>query len=611
MKLKHIFSNFGRLISPMPEIGGLEITDSAIHFLKIKKDSLQRASLRLPPGIIEGGKVKDGQVANLTSALKQVHAQISADAKRVVNVVLSLPDSNTYIQSFNVPKVAETGLAEAAELNLRMISPIPIEASYYGWQKVGETETGGGSLEILGAFMPSANIDQIVTALHGAGFGIAAVEFAALSLVRHLRYLKAISNTSAYLVIHLIPEGLDFVVIKNNNLYFNYFYQWNLIQADNRSISLENLKDAVQSETAKVLNFYLGHWGSQIKNIIVVAPVLREEIKAFIGEKFSSIQLETLDTKDVSVVTGAVLRGKISRADDTDISLTSESAANIFEQEQALRFTSIWRNVLFAVGGFILIIFAITDIYLTKAADNLTKDIDPTNTNQSGIQEVIRLEDKAKDFNRLVGFVSQARNSSQKFSPLLYYLDQLALGRVSFDRIYLQSLLRPVVVSGTAPSENTIVDFKRKLEAQPQLDEVELPLSSIIARSNGQLGFDISFLIKSLSFPAQIPAEEIKAQDDKKQDETTVSQELVNVSEALKVEKPAVQGPLIVFGKLNFKSISEPVTLEVTALDEDTAYLFRDKLNQSSHFKDVEIITGFSKLSDGRVKFQIRFTVIL
>ena len=85
----------------------------------------------------------------------------------------------------------------------------------------------------------------------------------------------------------------------------------------------------------------------------------------------------------------------------------------------------------------------------------------------------------------------------------------------------------------------------------------------------------------------------------------------MNVSEALKVEKPAVQGPLIVFGKLNFKSISEPVTLEVTALDEDTAYLFRDKLNQSSHFKDVEIITGFSKLSDGRVKFQIRFTVIL
>jgi len=308
MKFKKAFAEMTRLISPTPPVGGLEITDLAIRFLEIKKEGSRAASLRLPPGIIEKGRIKEGQKPNFVAALKNIHSQILADNRKLIHVVLSLPDSDVYIQSFSVPKIAESNLGETADLNLKMISPIPIETSYYGWQRIGENEAGGGTIELLGAFMPSNNVDEIITALREAGFGVAAVEFAALSLVRQLNRLSALDNTVPNLVINMMPEGLDFMVIKNSNLYFNYFYSWNLAQSDSRSITLENLKEALESEINKVLNFYTGHWGGQIKDVLLVTPALQEEIKNIIIGKFPNLQIKIFGSGEVTIVGGAALR---------------------------------------------------------------------------------------------------------------------------------------------------------------------------------------------------------------------------------------------------------------------------------------------------------------
>ena len=429
-----------RLLSTSPQIGGLEITDSGIHFLGIKKDGFTTASLRLPPGIIESGKVKEGQKPNLVSALKNIHSQLSADSKKIINIVLTLPDSNIYIQSFNVSSVAEENLVEAADLNLRMLSPIPIESSYFGWQKIGESEAGGGAIELLGAFAPASNIDDMVFALHEAGFGMAAVEFASLSLVRRLKELKAIDKNLPYLIIHVTAEGLDFIVVRNGSLYFDYFYPWSFIQGDGRNISLDSLKEVMEAEVGKVFNFYLGHWGSQVKNVLVVTPALSDEFKNILGEKFPSLAVEVVNAKGITAAYGAALRGKLPRGEDIDISLTSETAANIFEEEQILRFISVWRNVLFTVVGFILLVFAITDIYLGGTADEVAGKGDPTVTRQAELSELKQLESKAGDFNRIVLLVGSARNLSRDISPFLIHLNNLAGQKISAVKLFLSSV---------------------------------------------------------------------------------------------------------------------------------------------------------------------------
>ena len=611
MSIKKLTTSLLRFLSPEPQIGGLEITDSVVRFRDIKKEKVVNVSLRLPPGIIELGKIKENQRPNLVAALKDIHSQLTADGKKIVNVVLTLPSSNVYIQSFNISRVAEDNLTEAAELNLRMLSPIPIETSYYGWQKIGEGETGGGAIELLGAFAPMANIDDILLALHEAGFGVAAVEFAALSLVRELKELKIIDGAQAYLVIYVNAEGLDFVVIRNGSLYFDYFYPWSLIQGDGRNISLQNLAGAIEAEMGKVFNFYAGHWGGQIKNILVITPALELELKSIIGEKFPSLQVQVLDAGKVAVVNGAYVRGKTSRAGDFDISITSESAAKIFEEEQILNFVAIWRNILFTIAGFMLLIFAATDIYLSRSADNIASRVQSAVVSNVENAELKQLEEKTKEFNKLINLVAAARDSNREISPFLIYLNNLAGQRISFDRIYLQSLERPATVYGSASSEEAILGFKKNLETQPQLADISLPLSSITMKPNGQLSFQVSFLIKSLGFPVSTPETETKLQDEKKKNESALGEQLVGVTEALKNAKPAAKGPLVVFGRLDFKSISDPVTLEVSALDEETMNIFKSKLEEAPNFYNVQIVSGMTHTDDGRVKTLLRFYVTL
>src|SRR3989344_1415605 len=487
MTFKGIVNSLLNTLLPRPQIGGLEVTDSAIHFLQIRKEGAFLTSLRLPPGIIESGKIKEGEKPALVAALQKLHSQLTAHGNQLINAAVTLSDSNVYIQSFTVSRVAEDNLAEAAGLNLRMLSPIPIETSYFGWQKMDENNVRGKPIELLGAFTPAQNIDDITGALHEAGFGIAAVEFAALSLVRHLKWLRLIDGAAPYLIIHVTADGLNFVVARNGSLYFNYFHPWSLIQGEDRSISVTALQGAVETEIGKVLNFYASRWGGAISNLIIITPALEGELKNYLNERFPALEISVLNSDKVTVVGGAALRGKISRAKDLDISLTSATARKIFEEGQVLSLAALWRNILFTVAGFLVLIFAVTDIYLSRVADDLTKTPGLSLAGQVEVSWLKQLEDKADDFNQLVLSVVAARKSSQEISPLLVRLNNLAARGISFDRIYLQSLGMPLVITGTAASEEIILDFKRQLESQPQFADVSLPLSSIIMTSGGEL----------------------------------------------------------------------------------------------------------------------------
>ena len=85
---------------PLPSVGGFQITNSELRFLELRQEekgnlSVARiGSLRLPPGIIESGKIKDR--ANFIAALKSLRDQIVLKDKRVVNVVLMISIGDVY-----------------------------------------------------------------------------------------------------------------------------------------------------------------------------------------------------------------------------------------------------------------------------------------------------------------------------------------------------------------------------------------------------------------------------------------------------------------------------------------------------------------------------------
>ena len=133
--LKKIAESGKKLLWPKVNIAGLEIKEGSIRIAQLEDGKLKQSSIVLEPGIIDSGKVTDKK--RLTESLKALHSQFGKPNEKIPVIALA-PSINVYTQVFNLPFLSKESLKEAAELNLRSISPIDWNVSYADWQQVGE-----------------------------------------------------------------------------------------------------------------------------------------------------------------------------------------------------------------------------------------------------------------------------------------------------------------------------------------------------------------------------------------------------------------------------------------------------------------------------------------
>ncbi len=97
--------SFFEKLSSKPEIGGLQITDSALQYVFLKKDSVSQPrafSIKLPPGVVSGGKILDQE--KFAGFLRQLREQIEpTKPNQRVRAVVSLPSAITYTQNCILP----------------------------------------------------------------------------------------------------------------------------------------------------------------------------------------------------------------------------------------------------------------------------------------------------------------------------------------------------------------------------------------------------------------------------------------------------------------------------------------------------------------------------
>ena len=175
---KAILHKLLRVLNPAPPVGGLDISNSRIAFIRIKDDRVIQGSTPLLPGTLENGKVKDKNT--FLSALKKLHSEI-AKKKETVQIILSIPSPNVYTEVFKLPYLSSEKLHEAARLNLQMISPLDVQTAYYDAEPISDVGEGG-QIEFLGAFANQAVIKDYRDLLSAAQFSVVAVEFPALAL---------------------------------------------------------------------------------------------------------------------------------------------------------------------------------------------------------------------------------------------------------------------------------------------------------------------------------------------------------------------------------------------------------------------------------------------
>ncbi len=493
-----IWRSFIKLLSPSSSVGGLEISDTSLRFLEFIGDEPHYASLRLPPGIIESGKIKDRE--NFIEALRALHGQIASSPKNTVNVIVTIPANDVYVQGLGITKVAEADLAEAADLNLRMISPIDINTAYYSWQRIGSNgvdHDGQSQIELLGAFITKNIVDEFVASIQEAGYSIAAVEFSTLSIARNIFAAKLLKYDAPYLAIQINSSGLYFMVLRNRSLAFNYFAPWSTAQGEERAISVESSINLAIAETQRIFNFYSSHWGGQIKNAAIIGSVLSAELGAAINSRFPGVEVETIGPDAATSVQGAAIRGLIPRSQDIEISLTNVSVHQAFQGEQVLKFISLWRSITITVFATLLLLFVGADIYLRNISASVTSGIGAS-VKQPEVKELADLKAQADNFNRLVDIATKAKASERKIAWLVDKIEKAAADTgVNIVRIYIQSPDNPLLVVAQSSDQQSSVSFKNKLAAIPQLSQVNLPLSSISIGQNNSVNFTITFTVSS------------------------------------------------------------------------------------------------------------------
>jgi len=509
---KKILGPLSRLITSSLPIGGLEISDSSLRFLQVKNNSVVRASLRLPPKIIQDGVLKDARL--FTDALRGLHQQIN-DKPKPINVILIIPSALIYAQSFSVPILEKKQMSEAIDLNLQMLSPNDIDKSYYDYQEISENKSLG-TVDLLGAFVKGDVIDDYKKIIKASGFNIIAIEFAGLALTRLIKQRwTGLTTDQRYLVVSLDSSGVLMLILKNGNLYFNHFTPWKeIVQSakDSEKFEFKDIKEFFSREVQRVLNFYLGRFGNSLQESILISPSFNYEIVKLLSEEFK-LKIRNLAIAELPklrptwfAALGAGLRGLVSRSKDTEISLTQTEAQTEYYFERGLHFLAIWRNIALSVLVFLLIAFTATATFFRQEAQKLeNKTASEFSIEDARVQ--IEAQKEISYFNDLVDSIAGAVDQESGLSFFMSELNRLAGETILLTRIN-HNIGALVSLAGVADSQQDAIAFKKRLDSYPDYIGVDLPLSNIRTELNGTITFSLTFKVASEETGSEAPTEE-------------------------------------------------------------------------------------------------------
>ena len=172
-----------------PKAFGIDISDFSLKIanLKKRKNSLNLVSFgssSIPPGIIEGGEVKDEK--SLAEIIKKSLNQIKGEKIKTKYVVASLPEEKSFLDVVQIPLMKEEEIESAVRFEIESHIPLKLEEVYFDFQKIQSITDHKNYQEVLVTAVPKNIVEGYLGALKKAGFQPIALEVECLSVVRAL-----------------------------------------------------------------------------------------------------------------------------------------------------------------------------------------------------------------------------------------------------------------------------------------------------------------------------------------------------------------------------------------------------------------------------------------
>jgi hypothetical protein len=484
---------FFEKLSSKPRIDSIEIEDTFIKYAYFEKFEPKTFLVKLPPGIVKEGKLVDkkGFVELLINLKKNI---LGEHEKKNLKVNVLLPRPLIFTELINVPLVPEEELQSTIELNLKMISPFKEEE---GNKSAQILSSDGLNYEILAAFVSKNDVLAYQESLMEAGFTPVSFEFGALGLARFLR--KYFNFTSEIgMVLEISSAGIDISVLREKKLVFNYFKAWNSFFEG--VITEEAFKEIIINETKKVFNFVYNKFNTSLKKIYFIAPFMQDKIAQIIYENFGfhpePVLVKGLENKGgFYAVIGGALSWEENYADSNYefINLGGKELIKLMYEDQMLNFALVWRGILGATFGFLLLVYLWGNIFEAKQYEAIKKGV--SNFKVTLDEEKLRdLENKAKTFNAFVSEIEKGGGSKKDFyTPFKDFLNLLKKNNIKLKSINSTSFNEPFNIIAQAPNYNAVFKFKDELINEGQLKEVNIPLTQIVNNEDGSVNFLLTF----------------------------------------------------------------------------------------------------------------------
>lgn len=484
-------------MSSKPKVGGLLISDAALQYVFLDGALPAHFSVSLPPGVLREGKIASPD--QLALYLRELHRLVTGDGgAKTAKVVVALPPAAIYTQSFNVPKISEEKLEEAARLNLQIISPIDAGKAFMSSQVIGETED---RYDLLGAFVEKDIVLKFKELLTGGGFEPLIFEFPSLALARAVSSSLKLPPLPV-LVLQVSSDGLDLSIVRGGALYFEYFRSWHSIQGEEREITRAAFESAVAQEVKRVIDFSSSRFRESLSQALVVAPGFEAEITSLLKNNFG-FEAFPLTLKSYPLAPswyaalGSAIRGKKYSGGDQEVNLSGESLKQVFYEERLSNFISLWRNIAVGSALIILVVFGGAAAVLARQSKTAAARLESF-TGEVRAGELADLRKNVSEFNGLIAAVGKIRESSRPWHRILTNLKSLAdKNGVTIDGFGVSQSGEALSLSGRAPSTARVLQFKNVLVATPGFSSVDLPLAAITTLEDNSVSFSVSFEVEA------------------------------------------------------------------------------------------------------------------
>lgn len=178
-----------QFLSLKPEVFGLDISDSSLKIIKIKRKGKKFfltsfLEEKIEPDLIEMGEINSEE--KLAEILKQSIKKVRGEKLKTNYVIASLPEEKAFLQVIKMPPMSEEDLKSAIIFEAENYIPLPIGQVYLDSQIISSLDPSSKEIEVAIVAIPKKIVDSYLSTMKKAKLRPLAFEIESQAIVRAL-----------------------------------------------------------------------------------------------------------------------------------------------------------------------------------------------------------------------------------------------------------------------------------------------------------------------------------------------------------------------------------------------------------------------------------------